>query len=165
MRKMLLVLTVLVLLPAMAFAQFSVGPAAFVKSPVLLGQDVNIDDVNVNQFSFGANLRYRMGWFQAESLLLYSAGEVDSLDLYLDAGAALDITIFTVSLGAGPNFTNNFEGSPARQAGLNTRLGADVQLGPVSVGTSYIMALDITDRGFNVKTSSGLLGVHVLWSL
>jgi len=162
-KKVFLILSVLLILPAMAFAQLSVGAAAFLKSPVLLGQSINIDKVNVNQFSFGGDVRYRIGWFQAEGLLLYSAGDINSLDLFLDAGVALDISIVTLSIGAGANFTNNLQGLPIQQAGLNSKIGADVRLGPVSVGASYIMALDITSNGFSIETSSGLLGVHVLF--
>ncbi|TVQ96200.1 MAG: hypothetical protein EA403_16865 [Spirochaetaceae bacterium] len=165
MKKVFVILAVLMILPALAFAQLAVGPAAFFKSPVLLGQSVDADEVNVNQFSFGADARYRLGWFQVQGLMLYSVGDINSLDIFLDGGVALDVGIVTVSAGAGPNFTNNFDGSPAQQAGLNSRVGADVRLGPVSVGGSYIMALDITDNGFNIKTSSGLLGAHVLFWL
>ena len=165
MKRLLVIMAVLMITPSVAFAQLGVGPAAFFKSPVLLGQSVDIEEANVDQFSFGADLRYRVGWFQAQALGLYSVGDVNSLDLFLDAGVALDVAIVTLSAGAGPNFTNNFDTSPARQAGLNSRVGADVMLGPVSVGASYIMALDITDNGFSVKTSSGLLGAHVLFWL
>ena len=165
MKKVLVILAVMMILPAIAFAQFAIGPAAYFSSPVLLGQSIDIDEVNVNQFSFGVDTRYRVGWFQAQGLMLYSMGDINSLDIFLDAGVALDVAILTLSLGAGPNFTNNFDASPAQQAGLNSRLGADVLLGPVSVGASYIMALDITDSGFSVKTSKGLLGAQVLFWL
>lgn len=165
MKRVIVVLALMMILPAMAFAQLSAGPAMFLKSPVLIGQDIDIDEVNVNQFSFGGDLRYRIGWFQAEGLALYSTGDVDSLDLFLDAGVALDISILTLSIGAGPNFTNNFGESPATQAGLNTKAGVDLRLGKFTVGAAYIMALDINDSGFSVESSSGLLGIHALFQL
>lgn len=162
MKKVLVILIFLMVLPVMAFAQLGFGPAAFFKSPVLLGQSVDSDEVNVNQFSFGGDVRYRLGWFQAEGLMLYSAGDINSLDVFLDAGVALDVAILTLSAGAGPNFTKNFDGSPAQQAGLNSKVGADVRLGPISVGMSYIMSLNIDD-GIDINTSSGLLGAQVLY--
>jgi hypothetical protein len=165
MKRVFVLIAFMAILPAMVFAQLSVGPAVYLKSPVLLGQEIDIDEVNVNQFSFGGDVRYRIGWFQAEGLLLYSTGDVDSLDLYLDAGVALDVAIVTLSIGAGPNFTNNFGESHASQAGLNARVGADIQLGAISVGASYIMALNITDYRFSVQKSSGLLGAHVLFQM
>jgi hypothetical protein len=162
MRKLVLILVALAILPAAVFADWGVGGAAFYKSPVLIGQQVDIDNVNVDQFSFGGDLRFRLGWFQAEALVLYSAGDVSSLNAYLDAGVALDVAFLRLSLGAGPNFSNNFGESPPVQAGLNAKIGADIALGSISVGLSYIMALNI-DNGVDIQTSSGLLGIQVLF--
>jgi hypothetical protein len=162
MRKTFLILVVLLILPAAVFADLGVGGAAFFKSPVLLGQPIDAVNLNVNQFSFGGDLRLKLGWFQAEALLLYSAGEVSSVNTYVDAGVALDVAIVRLSLGAGPNFAYIF-GSSVSQIGLNAKVGADVLFGPISVGLSYIMALNINGSGFDVSTSSGLLGVNVLF--
>lgn len=164
MRKLVLILAVLAFVPLAAFADWGVGGAAFLKSPVLLGQPVDTDNVNVNQFSFGGDLRFKLGWFQAEGLLLYSAGDIQSLNMYLDAGVALDVAILRLSLGVGPNFNTNFGQSTPVQAGLNAKIGADIKLGSISFGASYIMALNL-DNGVNVQTSTGLLGVQVLFWL
>ena len=164
MKKLILILSILVVIPIAVFADWGVGGAAFYKSPVMVGQAVDATGVNVDQFSFGGDVRLKLGWFQAEGLLLYSAGSVSSLNLYLDSGVALDLTILRLSLGAGPNFTNNFSSSPPTQAGLNFKAGADLMLGPISVGLSYIMALNI-DNGIDIKTSSGLLGASVIFWL
>jgi len=164
MRKVILILAVLAILPAAAFADLGVGGAAFFKSPVLLGQPIDLENLNVNQFSFGGDVRLKWNWFQAEALVLYSAGEVSSLNAYLDVGVALDILIVRLSAGAGPNFVFNFIQDSPLQAGLNVKIGADIKVGPVSVGISYIMALGITN-GIDITTSSGLLGVQVLFWL
>ncbi len=165
MRKTILILTVLIILPVAVFADWGIGGAMFYKSPVLLGQKIDTDELNVDQFSFGGDLRFKLGWFQAEALLLYSAGEVNSIDTYLDAGLALDVTILRLSLGAGPNFTYNIDGgSNPVQAGLNAKIGADIMLESISIGLSYIMSLNIDD-GIDVETSSGLLGVQILFWL
>ena len=164
MRRLVLILAVLAILPAAVFADWGIGGAAFYKSPVLLGQSVDASNVNVNQFSFGGDLRFKLSWFQAEGLLLYSAGDIQSLNLYLDAGLALDVAILRLSLGIGPNFVYNFNQSSPAQAGLNAKIGADLMLGPISVGASYIMVLNLSN-GVNVQTKSGLLGVEVLFWL
>lgn len=164
MKRLLVILAVLTILPSMAFAQLGFGPAAFLKSPVLVGQPVDVDQLNVNQFSFGGDVRYRVGWFQAEGLVLYSLGEVSSLDAFLDAGVVVDIAIVSLSLGAGPNFTYNLGSDSPVQAGFNAKAGVDVWLGPVSVGVSYIMAMKVDDDfKVSVQTSSGLLGAQVLF--
>jgi hypothetical protein len=164
MRKKMLILVLLVLLPAAVFAELGIGGAAFYKSPVLFGQSVDTDNRNVDQFSFGANARFKLTLFQAEALLLLSVGDVNGLDIFLDAGVALDIAIVRLSFGAGPNFTYNFGESSPLRAGLNAKAGADLMLGPISAGMSYIMALDMTD-GIDIETGSGLLGFQVLFWL
>jgi len=164
MKKLVLVLAILAIVSAASFADFGIGGAAFYKSPVLLGQPVDLSNLNVNQFSFGADARFKLGWFQAEGLLLYATGDVDSLNAYLDAGVALDVAILRLSLGAGPNFTYNFGEPAAVQVGLNAKIGADVMLGPVSIGASYIMAMNL-QNGIHIGTSSGLLGIQILFWL
>jgi hypothetical protein len=162
MRKLFLMLFVLAILPAAIFAQMGVGGAVLYKSPVLLGQSVDIDNHNVDQFSLGGDLRYKLGMLQAEGLLLYSAGTVNSLSAYLDAGVVLDLAIVRLSLGVGPNFNDNFGASRPVQAGFNAKIGADAMLGRMSVGLTYIMAMNI-DNGVDVNTRSGLLGAQVLF--
>lgn len=161
MRKLILIL-VLVILPVAVFADWGIGGAAFYKSPVLLGQPIDTSNLNVDQFSFGGDLRFKLSFFQAEALLLYSAGDTNSINAYLDAGLALDVAILRLSLGAGPNFTYNFGESSPVQAGLNAKVGADVMLGPISLGLSYIMALNL-NNGLYINTGSGLVGVQVLF--
>ena len=53
------------------------------------------------------------------------------------------------------NFIYNFGESSPFQAGLNAKAGADIKLGPVSFGLSYIMAMNI-DNGLYIGTRSGL---------
>jgi hypothetical protein len=168
MRKLVLILLVLAVLPAAIFAegglQFGIGGAAFYKSPYLLGQKVDTANLNANQFSFGGDLRLKLAWFQAEALVLYSAGDVNSLNTYLDAGVALDVAILRISLGAGPNFSYSFGSNAAAQAGLNAKIGADLVFGPIQFGLSYIMTLNLAS-GVNVATRSGLLGAQVIFWL
>ena len=164
MRKFLALIAVAALLPVMVFAQFSIGPALFIKSPVLLGDVINVDISNVNQFSAGALARLEAGVFQTEGLLLLSLGEVNSFHLFLDAGVVLDIAPVFVIFGAGPNLTNNIGSSPVFQAGLNAKAGVDLRLENLAVGLSYIMALNI-DSGIRITTRYGLLGAHILFGL
>ena len=50
------------------------------------------------------------------------------------------------------------------QVGLNAKVGADLMLGPISIGASYIMVLNL-QNGIHVTTSSGLLGIQILFWL
>ena len=164
MRKIVLIVLILAVVPIAAFAELGIGGAAFYKSPYLMGQPLDIANANANQFSFGGDARFKLGWFQAEGLVLYSAGDTQSLNMYLDGGLALDLAILRLSLGVGPNFILNFGQSAPAQAGLNAKIGADIKLGAISVGASYIMALNIAN-GVNVQTGSGLLGLDLIFWL
>jgi hypothetical protein len=161
MKRAILVGLLVALLPAAAFAELGVGGAAMMKSPYLLGQSVSKDDLNVNQFTFGGDARLKVSLLQGEALVMYAAGDVQSLNVYLDAGVAFDLLLLRLSAGVGPNFVYNFGESSPRQAGLNAKISADVKLGKLSVGLSYIMDLSLSG-GIDVTTSSGLLGAQVL---
>jgi hypothetical protein len=169
MRKLVLILVVLVILPVALFADspslisWGIGPAVFYKSPILLGQPTDTNNLNVNQFNFGGDLRLKLSLFQAEALVLYASGNgVNSFNTYLDAGLAVDIAILRIDLGIGPNFVYNSGTNSGAQVGLNAKVGADVLLGPISVGLSYIMELNI-NNGVQVSTGSGLLGLNVMF--
>lgn len=162
MKRTILVLAFIAMASSAAFAEFGLGGAAFLKSPVLVAQPIDISNLNVNQFSFGADARFKLGWFQAEGLLLYSAGDVNAFQAYLDAGVALDIAMLRLSFGAGPNFSASIVELSPIQAGINAKIGADIVIGKVSFGLSYIMALNISN-GIYVGTSSGLLGLQILF--
>lgn len=168
MRKTILLALVFGLTAGAVFAQpeLGIGGAAFYNSPVMLGQEVNEDELNVNKFTFGGNGRVKLAIFQGEALLLYSAGEVQSLDVFLDAGVAFDVLgLLRLSAGAGPSLTYNIgEGDEPVDAGLNVKLNADVKISRLSVGLSYIMDLNIED-GIDIDTSAGLLGATVLFWL
>ena len=162
MKRGILVAVILIVLPMAAFADLGIGGAAFYSSPVLLGQSSSEEDLNVDQFTFGGDLRLKLSILQLEALVLYAAsGDVQSLNTYLDAGVALDILFLRLSAGAGPNLIFNIGESSPVQSGLNAKLSADIKLGRLSVGLSYIM--DFTD--FNLDTSAGLLGAQVLFWL
>ncbi len=167
MKRIIVLLTLCVLFPLAVFAQgatIGLGGAMFFKSPVLMGQSIDADNLNVDQFAFGGDIRARMNWFQVEGLVFLSTGEVNGLNLMLDAGVALDIALVTLSVGAGPNLTYNFNESKPFKTGLNAKVSADLNLEIVSFGLSYIMNLDI-DNGIQLQTSSGLLGAQILFWL
>lgn len=161
MQRRILAVLVLAALPAAAFAELGLGGAAFFKSPYLLGQSIDREDLNVNQCTLGGDARLKLGVLQGEALVLYAAGDVQSLIIYLDAGVAFDILMLRLSAGAGPNLVFNIGEHDWAQTGLNVKVSADVKISRLSVGLSYIMDL-LIDGGIDINTSSGLLGAQVL---
>jgi hypothetical protein len=159
--KRILLVALVVLLPAAAFAELGVGGSVLYNSPGLFGQKVNEIDLNVNKFSFGPDLRYKLWFLQLEALILGSFGSSSSLDGYLDAGLVFDILFLRLSAGAGINGTYNFaDGSFDK--GFNVKANADLKFGKISVGLTYIIDLAM-DNGFRPDLSSGLLGANVLF--
>ncbi len=163
MTKRVLIVLALCLVPLLSFAELGVGGAAFFNSPVLIGQPVTASGLTSGGFTFGGDLRFKLAILQLEALgLVTMAGGSTALDLYTDAGLALDVLFLRLSLGAGPNFTYEFGGADPFMPGFNIKANADVKLGKLSVGLSYITGL-VVDNGIALDKSTGLLGISVLY--
>jgi hypothetical protein len=169
MKKTLILVLVLAFIPLLSFAELGLGASAFLNNPVLIGQEADASELRAGGFTFGGDVRFKLSILQLEALGLLSTGhEVTSIDLYADAGLALDLAILRLSLGAGPTvfFVLNDSSDPLL-AGYNVKANADLKLGRISVGLSYIMGLIAEDGLFNIKLdkSTGMLGANVLFWL
>jgi hypothetical protein len=163
MSKRVLIVLALCLVPLLSFAELGVGGAAFFNSPVLIGQDVTASGLTSNGLTFGGDLRFKLRILQLEGLGLVTVKEGSTaLNLYTDVGLALDLLFLRLSLGAGPNFTYEFGGDDPFMPGFNAKANADIKLGKLSVGLSYIMGLTV-DNGIALDKSTGMLGVSVLY--
>jgi len=161
MKKLILILAAMLMIPVVAFAQVAVGGIAFAKSPLLFGEPINSANANVNQFCLGGDIRFKANWLQLETVLVGAAGPVNGVDIFADAGVAFDLAMIRLSAGLGPNLSWNFNAQPIVQTGMNGKIGADIMLGGISVGASYIMALKYNDH-IDLYNRSGLLGFQVL---
>jgi len=167
MTKRILIVLELCLIPLAAFADidFGLGAAAFYNSPVLIGQDVDVSGWKTNGFTFGGHLRFKWSLLQLEALGLYTIkDDIKALDLYGDVGLALDLWILRLSLGGGPNFTYGCGGAMSDMLGWNIKANADIKLGRISLGLSYITGL-VVDDGIAWDKSTGMLGASVLFWL
>ena len=161
MKKLILILAALIMIPVVAFAQVAVGGIVFVKSPVLFGDTVSTVNANINQVCFGGDIRFKANWLQLESVIVGAAGPVNGVDIFADAGVTFDLAMIRLSAGIGPNLSWNIQTQPIVQTGMNAKIGADVMLGDLSVGASYIMALKYNDH-VDIYNRSGLLGFQVM---
>jgi len=167
MKKILLLVLILGFVPLSVFAELGVGGSAFLNSPVLIFQPLPKDGVTLDDFTFGGDVRFKLSLLQIDALALVTMGENTIFDIYADAGIALDLLLFRLSAGVGPTMryvigggTNDLLG------GFNVKANADVKLGRLSVGLSYIMNL-IIQEGFklDLNWSTGLLGATVMFWL
>jgi hypothetical protein len=143
------------------FAELGVGGSVLYNSPGLFGQKVSELDLNVNKFSFGPDLRFKLWFLQLEALMLGSFGSSSSLDGFLDAGLVFDLLFLRLSAGAGINGTYNFVDS-SFDKGFNAKMNADLKFGKLSVGLTYLIDVDV-ENGIHWDLSSGLLGATVLF--
>lgn len=166
MTKRILIVLVLCLIPLFAFAELGLGAAAFFNSPVLIGQEADPEGLWAGGFTFGGDLRWKLlKILQLEALgLVTIADQATSIDLYTDAGLALDVLFLRLSLGAGPNFTYAFGDAvtDTTMLGFNIKANADIKLGRLSLGLSYLTGLTIDD-GVAWDKSTGMLGASVLF--
>ncbi|MFP4113476.1 MAG: hypothetical protein ACOCY8_01695 [Spirochaetota bacterium] len=168
MRK-LMIIAMLLVLPAALFAQLQVGGTALYNFPYLADSETEADELSAADFTFGVDARLKILLFQGSALALFTPGAEDvpgNIDLYLDGGVAFDILFFRLGLGAGPNFRIPVGEGETTGFGLNVKATADVMLGDLAVGLSYLnkFELDFDQAGelLDQDYTQGLLGVSVL---
>lgn len=181
MRKALCILIAL-LLPIGLFAQFQVGVTGLYASPLTPEAIGNFDlaSISIDDFAFGGDVRFALGPLQLSALGLYSPEYYDSywdeynpasLLLLTDVGLKLDLWIFRLAAGIGPNFEFDFydpsypiESTDVFQLGGNIKLNADIVIGPVQFGLSYTILtnLNFADIVSSLENPYGYAGVSVL---
>ena len=160
MKKRFLLVLLLIILPFGLFADFGIGGAVFYNSPVLIGQEVDTSGIGLSDFTFGANARYKFSFLQLDGLVLLTLGDNAVADAFLDVEACLDLLMLRLSAGLGPNLSYNFSDG-GMETGFNAKANVDLKLGKISLGLSYIMALNL-DGGIALDKSTGLLGATIL---
>jgi hypothetical protein len=174
MQRIVIIMAVL-LLPLAAFADFQIGPTAFYNFYISEPDDLpGADELSINDFSFGLDARLKLSIFQAGAFAFYQPGYEDdpgSVELFTNLGIALDIFIFRLGAGIGPNLIV-FLGDPGFEdtvnLGLNFKLSGEVMLGGISVSLNYLMYVDLSEEAENMfkpENIEGLLGISVLFKL
>lgn len=164
MKKIVILVLALAFVPLLSFAELGVGASAYFQSPVLVGQSVDTHELWDGGFTFGGDLRWKfLKFLQLDVPVLVSLDEVSSVGLLPNVGLVFDVAILRLSAGVGPTvmFLLDDVTDPAL-LGFNAKANADVKLGPLSVGLSYIMALNL-DNGVALDKSTGMLGANVLF--
>jgi hypothetical protein len=164
MKKVLILVLVLAFVPLLSFAEFGIGGSAYFNSPVLIGQAVDTHELWDGGFTFGADFRWKLlKILQLDATALVTLDQTNSVGLFPNAGLVFDLAILRLSAGVGPTlvFLLDDVTDPA-MLGFNAKANADVKLGPLSVGLSYIMAVNF-DSGVALDRSTGMLGANVLF--
>jgi hypothetical protein len=145
--KKLVVLLLVVVLPAFAFADFQIGGVGMYKGTMA---QLKAKDVGVEDFTFGAEARLKLSLFQAGVSALYYPENIDlmkppSIVALTDVGISLDVLFLRFGLGLGPNLVIALKDTGAEKpfpVGLNMKLSTDVKIGNLSVGLVGFYYLD-----------------------
>jgi hypothetical protein len=173
MRKLLMSVAIL-LLPLLSFADFQIGPTIQYKTPISPDSQIpGKNSISINDFSFGADARLNLSLFQAAGYGLFTPGDSTinrpaSAKLYLDGGICVDIAIFRLGVGIGPNFIFNFNTDAiSPQVNGNIRFAFDVMLGDIAVSAVYLIEANLTPSGVHsaFHDISGQLGLSVLFKI
>jgi hypothetical protein len=142
--KKLIVVLVIALLPAMAFAlDFQIGGTAIYKG--LLADIISgPTDVTLQDFTFGGEARLTFGLLQgAAAVLYYPDVPNSSLKVLSDIGVNLNLAIVRLGAGVGPNFYIPLGGAISGvPVGINVKGAVDLQLGNLSLGVVGYYYLD-----------------------
>lgn len=177
MKRILILIAIVAIVPTMAFAEFQLGPSVYYNFP-LIGSDTSESDFSISNFTFGADARLKLWLFQATALGLYTpaessdAGDIPHIiDLHLTGGVAFDILFLRLGLGLGPSFAFEF-GDGADDGvgvGTNVKASAEIRLRRVSLGANYLMKFpfDFSDAGniIDEDKTRGLFGASLLFRL
>jgi hypothetical protein len=164
MKKILILVVVLAFVPLLSFAELGVGASAYFNSPVLVGQSIDTHQLWEGGFTFGGDVRWKfLKILQLDVPVLVAIDDVSSIGLLPNFGLAFDLAILRLSAGVGPTvlFLLSDVTDPAL-LGFNAKANADIKLGRISFGLSYIMALNF-DNGVALDKSTGMLGANVLF--
>ena len=175
--KRILIVCAILILPVAAFAQVQLGGTALYNFPYFEGTGPT--ELDASDFTFGADARIRVLFFQASALALFTPGYTDELSnevagniyLILDGGLSFDVLFMRLGLGVGPSLRVNLDpGTDATGLGLNVKGTAEVMLGSFAVGLTYLnqFEFDFADGATQLLDqdyTKGLLGVSVLFAL
>jgi hypothetical protein len=170
MKKLVVLLLVLVL-PAFAFADFQIGGVGMYKGTI---EQLKAKDVGIEDFTFGGEARIKLGIFQGGLTALYYPEDLmrpAAIVALTDVGLAFDILFLRLGAGIGPNFAipigDSGAGDPLK-LGLNMKLSTDFRLGSLSlglVGFYYLESLkDLANIG-EVFKEMPWLGITAMFKL
>jgi hypothetical protein len=171
MKKILIILSFLMITSAASAQILQLGPVAMLTTPVVTPSGVSsYDSLGLEDFRFGADARLNLGLLQIGLLAVIEAPGTDALlepgeiILVPTIGVNTSLLIFDVGIGIGPSFEFNYgdsEISDPADFGIHLKGTFDVNFGSFSTGLILGSALDltrdVTDFGERVDIYGGLV--------
>ena len=167
--KKILIITLMMIAGTSVYAQFlQIGPVAMYTSPVNKPEGVpSYNEIGLEDFRFGADLRLNFGLLQVAMLAVMEAPgpnallEPGKIVLIPTAGINASVLIFDFGIGVGPSFEFYFGDSSLSEPadfGLNVKGTADINLGKVSLGMIVGTAFNLTGEGSTLGENMDIYG-------
>lgn len=131
MKKILLLVLLVAIIPAFAFSDIQIGGIAMYNS-----DQSAATSLNMARLSYGGEARLKLWILQGGISALYVPDpKTPSIAALTDLGLALDILFLRFGAGIGPNFSYKPSASSRLSAsGLNMKLSGELIVGPFCVG-------------------------------
>jgi hypothetical protein len=173
--KKLLLIALIIVIPALAFADFQIGALALLNRSL---SDTSTGKITASDFTYGLETRLNIWIFQGGISALYFPGgdySYDTVIAFTDVGLCLDLWILRLGAGVGPNLgfivDKSYTGtSDAQKLGFNVKMAGDLMLGNLDlgvVGYYYLENLaDLKTAGSDMsKVGNWMLGVTLLFKI
>lgn len=159
MKKIMLIISVMLISSAVYAQVLQFGPVAMLTTPVTAPSGVpSYDSLGLEDFRFGADVRLNFGLLQAGLLAVVEAPgpnallEPGEVILVPTIGINASLLIFDLGIGIGPSIDFNFGDSSISDPadfGLHLKGTFDVNLGRFSTGIILGSSVDLSSDGLD----------------
>ena len=169
MKKIIIVLIILITITVSASAMgFWFGPNVYYSKAIVPDSVTkpNISNIGLDDLAFGAEGRLYLGPLAGSVSAEYLGGTSKTILILTDAGLSLDLILFRLGLGVGPNFIVNLNGNKAALGG-NLRATAEIKLGKFAAGLSWFSMVQFNQNSIAdaFKNPYGFLGLTATFKL
>jgi hypothetical protein len=178
MKKLLLIVSLLLLSTAVFASTVQLGVSALYTTPITPETSIeSFNTLGIEDFRFGADARFNLGGLRIGVQGFFEAAGADALaepsqlEIIATLGLNLELAIIQIGLGAGPSFALNL-GDPdipnPVDIGVHAQGTFNINLGPISLGALVGTSLDFTNLAEDVVLGRSMdfyAGLSVLFNL
>ncbi|MGA2640760.1 MAG: hypothetical protein ABSG21_07630 [Spirochaetia bacterium] len=161
MKRLLLVL-IIALLPALAFADLQIGAVGIYNGNITA---VASSPQSTNNFTFGGEARLKIWIIQGGlTALYYPSSSGNQIVALTDIGVSLDVLFLRFGAGIGPDFAFPVSGSAPQPSnvGMNLKFSGEIKLGGLSLGLVGFYYFDSLSNIGNVFGNLPSIGATIM---
>ncbi len=160
--KKTLILVLILISVTMSTSALSlwIGPNAYYASAITPDSvsESSVSKVTIEDLAFGGEARLYLGALTGSISAEYLGSK--KILILTDAGLNLELLLFRLGLGLGPNYGISLDGGKSKLGG-NLRATAEVKLGGIAAGLSWVSMVEFDKSSIAdaFKNPYGFLGV------